>query len=603
MRYSKKPRIFLLISFLLLSTGLTAQHIKFVASASGAPTAGEPFELRYSLNAEPEEFAPPSLPGLQVVGGPNMSSSMTSINGNTTAEISYSYYVVAPREGNYNVGAATVKIGGRPYRSNSLRIKVLRGGNVPRTQQPAQEREEQTISQDAVKPGENLFLRAVPGKTTVYQGERLNLDFKLYTQVSVLDLQADKVPDMNGFWAEEIKNNNQQAQISSETYIGRLYKVATLKQSILFPERAGQLNIDPMEITTLVRQQAAPRSIMDQFFGGNYEDVKYQLKSPTVKIRVKPLPEAGKPAGFDGAVGKFVLSTRTDKSEVRANEAINLSITIRGNGNLKLLKSPDLKLPPDIERYDPKISDTINVDENGVYGSRTFTFLLIPRNEGKYEIPAYQFSFFDPEKGRYVTTSGEAIGLNVLKGDPAASQVYSSGQSSVSEKNKDIAYIRTGSTDLFNKEDSFFGSVLFYVLLCTPLLLIFAAWGYKRWTAVRNGDPLAVKSRKAAAIANRHLAAADSALSTGRKAAFYEAVSRGMYGYLADRFNISNADLNKEAIEATLRGKNVPEALLRQVLSVLNDCEMARYAPVSDISDAVFLENAKRTVYDIEKVL
>lgn len=417
-----------ILSVLLLWTGTlfangikpAMQDVKVTATVSKSVVGtGEAFEISFSVNGNIESFNPPPLNGFQVVGGPNQSSSYSSINGNTTASVAISYDLVGVKEGEYTIGPATFVVGGKHIKSNSVKIKVVKGRSVPQGNQgnaaPQRDRVAEGNSTDISK---RLFLRAVANKTNVYIGEQFSVSYKLYTNIDLVDNALDKLPDFNGFWSQEIKNNNPNVQWEIENYNGEKYHVATLKQMILFPERFGKLTLDPLAMTFVVRQAAPSNDPIEQFFGGSYKDTKYKIKSTPITINVKPLPEAGKPEGFNGAVGNFSIGANLDKSSVKANEALNYTLKITGSGNLKLLKAPELTLPADIEKYDPKVNDNINESISGVSGSRKYSFLLIPRHEGNYTIEPLKFSYFNPVTGKYTSLTAGSFAIKVAKGEP-----------------------------------------------------------------------------------------------------------------------------------------------------------------------------------------
>ena len=115
-----------------------------------------------------------------------------------------------------------------------------------------------------------------------------------------------------------------------------------------------------------------------------------------------------------------------------------------------------------------------------------------------------------------------------------------------------------------------------------------------------NSDQVKVRSRQAGKVAARHLANAKKELEAKNTKAFYEAVFKGIYGYLSDKLNISYADLDKETIAATLKSRNVNNDLVNQLLDTLDLCEMARYAPVTHISVQEVFDKAKSTINAIE---
>lgn len=601
-----KIRCYLLLVLLLPSAIGFAQGIKVTASvSSNQVAAGEQFEITFSTNGSPESFDPPAFNGFQVVGGPNQSSSYSSINGQTTANIAVGYVLVGIKEGEYTIGPATMLINGKQYRSNGIRIKVTKSRATPQRQAPSgtggqSGRVSRGNSQDISKL---LFMRAIASKTNVYQGEQIAVTYKLYANIAIVDNAPDKLPDFNGFWSQEIKNNSGNVQWKEEVYNGQRYHVAVLKEIILFPERFGKLTLDPLIMSFVVRKEVPSNDPIEQFFGGgSYEDVKYKVKTAPVTINVKQLPDAGKPDGFEGAVGQFSIAASVDKSSLKANEALNYTLRISGSGNLKLLKAPAVNFPADLEKYDPKINDRITESLSGVSGSREYSYLLIPRHEGNYTIEPLKFSYFNPTTHKYVTLSAGPFDLKVAKG-AAGSNVtaYSSAnQRDIKMLAKDIAYIKTGTSGLYKKGSAFYGSAAYYILLCLGPLLFIGAFAYRKKYRENNSDQIKVRGRNAGKMAAKHLANARKQLLAGDKKLFYQEIYKGLYQYLSDKFNIPAAELNKENITERLAESGIKVPLTNQLTETLDLCEMARYAPVTGIAEQEVFDKAKNIINDIE---
>lgn len=597
-----KIKYYILALILFVAGHVFAQDAKFVASASQTTVStGEQFQLTFSINADGGNFNPPDLSDFQLLSGPNVSNSMEFINGKATASSSVSYILAPTRVGTFTIGPATVIVNGKKLSSNPVKMTVLKRSAAQQNRNTGGGGTEAQASAGSTDLSKLLFLRAEIDKNNVYQGQPITVTYRIYTRVDILQSQVNKLPDLTGFWNEDVKMQ-QPAQFHTETYKGQRYNVADIKQTILFPEHAGNITIDPFEMTFIARVQSAPRDFMDQFFGGNSQEVNYPAKSLPVVVHVKPLPEAGKPAGFSGAVGKFSIEASVDKDHLKANEALNYKIKIRGSGNIKLLKDLNPNFPTDFEKYDPKITDTVTQTANGASGSRIYNYLVIPRHKGDYTIDPVTLSYFNPATGKYVTLTTGSFKIKVEKGINENNVTALSGddQEDVKLLNKDIRYIKTGDANLQAEGDRFFGSAGFYLLLlCGPVLCI-GAFFYRNQMRRNNADVAKVKSRRAGKVAARHLANANKELQANNTHAFYEAVFKGLYGYLSDKLNISYADLDRETITAALRAKSAKEETIGELLDTLDLCEMARYAPVTHISAQQVFEKAKGVINAIE---
>ncbi|MGV8880147.1 MAG: BatD family protein [Sphingobacteriaceae bacterium] len=596
-----KLKYAILLFLICSSRPLFADDVKFTASANSTSVGtGEQFEVTFTVNSDAERFMPPNLKDFMVLSGPNQSSSMSWINGVSSASISYSYDLMAVRTGEYIIGPAYINVEGHRIASNALKIKVVQGGGVSQNRRVSPQQDAQPITGRTNDIFRQLMIRAVVDQSSAYIGEQITLSYRLYTQVSLIGNNLDKLPDLNGFWSQEIKNPSQQVSWKTEIYNGEKYNVADLKQTILFPERSGDLVIDPLSMTFTVRQSEQATNLIEQFFGA-FEDVNYKIKSLPITIHVKPLPIIGKPANFSGAVGAFHIDASLDKNELKANEALNYKFKISGSGNLMLLNAPKMEFPPDFEKYDPTLTDSISENLNGVSGYREYAYLIIPRQEGNFTIPAPKFSYFDPSTGKYVDLTDKAFPVKVNKGIPQGNDatLLPDEQQDIKNVDNDIRYIKTDLPDFIRANDPFFSSVLYFMLLATGPFVWILALALGKWKARYKQDEMKLKSRKANKMAAKHLSDARRHLQSGDATAFYEAVFKGLYGYLSDKLNIPISGLNKASIAAQLQSKLLDEQAVAQLLETLDICEMARFSPISDGATKAVYEKAKNIINDI----
>jgi len=592
---------YVVILCLLWGHAAHGQDLTVTASVSQADiTTGIPFEVRFTVNGQAEKFHPPAFEGLRVVSGPNQSTSMRSINGKTTVSMSLGYRLVAEKPGQYTIQSAAVEANGKTVRSQALTVIVKQGsgGNSGGTNGTSGRAD----TRSSASASKQIFIRAVPDKREVYQGQQLTVSYKLYTNVQITGNMPGKMPALNGFWSRPLESTDRRTEWTEEVVDGVRYETTVLQQYILFPERSGQLQIDPMEMTFVIREPVASNDPFDRFFGGSYREVEHDLKSPVIPITVRPLPAEGKPAGFDGAVGNFTFTTAVDRAELKANDAVNYTLKISGSGNLQLINAPHVRIPEAIERYDPKVNDQLSESASGVSGSREFTYLMIPRHEGSYTLPPVSFSYFDPAAKRYVTLQGDPYSLQVAKGDGSQPTVgFAPGaQRDVKVLDNDIRYIKTRTPRFSTAGSGFWGSVGFVVLLLAGPVLFAVAWVYRNRQRAQNRDAGAVRNRNANKAAAKHLALARTHLHAGDRKLFYEAVYKGLYGYVADKLNIPGAALNKAYISEQLRERGAAEEIITRVEETFELCEMARFSPLSGISETDVYEKARQLINDME---
>lgn len=580
-----KWSLVLILSFFIWQF-VGAQEASFTASVSkNKVAAGEQFQVSFSINTNASNFNPPDFNNFIIYSGPNQSSSMQIINGSMSQTISINYILAAKREGKYSIGAASIQVGNKLLNTKPIVIEVTKG-NAQTQQGGANSNSKSNNGAYPEDVESNIFMRATVSKSKVYQGEQLLVTFKVYTRLNIVDNALSKAPSFNGFWSEEVPNPTRQSELHAEVLDGIQYQVAEIKKTILIPQRSGTLTIDPLEMEVVTRMKSKSRSnnFIDQFFGGGYQDIKLSIASKQIKVEVIPLPEKGRPENFNGAVGQLNIESSIKNNELKTDEGCNLTYTISGKGNLKLLEAFKLKLPADIETYDPKITDKINVSIDGVKGSRTFDYLLIPRYAGNYTIPGLQFSYFDPQKGQYISLPSPEFLMKVAKGAGGDGMSVSRGveKEDVRQLGNDIRFIKTNIPEFTQKQNALFGSSVFWVLLVIPVILylVFLIW-FRKFKK-ENADEQGTKKRKANSTAQKQLKLANEFLQKNDYNAFFEEVFKAIYGYIGNKLGLSVAELNKEKIRSQLEAKNIDKAIVNQLLELLETCEFARFAPVKN---------------------
>lgn len=584
-----------LLSILFICTiGLStyaADDVEFKASAPAQVIMGRPFQLTYSVNQRAKDLRAPEFADFDYIAGPytSQSSSTTFVNGKRTSSfnLTYTYTLVANKEGNFTIPAATIKVDGEQYTSNGVRIKVLPADQPDTRSNTQSQNSTSNPNTSSSASSENIFMRTLVSKTHVHEQEAIQLTYKLYfAGVDIAQLTNNtQLPEFKGFLKQEIELGEIQTEL--EHYNGRNYQTAVLYRTILFPQRSGDIVIDPAQFEALVRVQnrAQVRSIFDDFFN-SYTTVTKQLKSPGVTIHVAALP--AKPTAFGGGVGQFSLSSKISSTEIQANEAITLTLTLQGSGNMKLLKTPYVDWPEGFEVYDPKISNNFNVTTSGVSGSKTIEYLAIPRASGTYTIPPVQFAYYDTQSDTYKTLTTQEYTINITRGNNEESNATVVNnyvnKETVQQFGNDIHYIYTGEleTNTPNKEIIRFGSLLFWLCYIIPSLLAVLLFIIFRKQIKENADITRVRYKKANKVAQQRLKKAATLLKENKKDAFYEEIERAAWTYLSDRLSIPTAQLNKDNIAQILASKGISNEMIDEVRRVLSTAEFARYAPISD---------------------
>ena len=575
-----------ILFFILISTviGAWAHNITFTANAPEVVVSGDQFRLSYTINSQKvRDFRAPSIKEFEVLMGPSRStqSSTQIINGNvtSTSTITFTYILMAGKEGTYTIPGATIVADGNNYTSNSVEIKVL----PPDQSAGAGSGNSRNSSRNQANSGKitdkELFMMATASKTNVYEQEAILLTYKVYTQVNLTELRGD-IPDLKGFHTQEVELPNQKTW-TLEHYNGRNYNTTIWRQLVLFPQQTGKIEIPSVTFGGTVSQMVASADPFDAFFnGGNYVNITKNLVTPKLTINVKELP-AGKPANFSGGVGEFTLSSSISTQELKTNDAVTIKLVISGTGNMKLINTPEVGFPQDFEIYDPKVDNKFNLTRNGLAGNKVIEYLAIPRHAGTYTIPPIEFSYFDLKSQSYKTLKTDAYTLNVAKGEGNSDQVVANFTSKEDLKvlGQDIRYIKTGDTRLTQKDDYFYGSTSYWLWYIVPLALFIAFMVIYRKQAMENANVAKVRTKKANKVATKRMKNAGKLLAEKKSEAFYDEVLKALWGYISDKLSIPLSQLSKDNIEEELQKHQVADELIKEFINNLNDCEFARYAP------------------------
>lgn len=589
---------FLLCALLTAYSYASAQDAVMNVRCRSTVPAGQPFQITFDVNARASNFKMPSFKGLTLMSGPStgFSSSMSIINGQVTQSVSntFTIVVVADQEGTANVGAASCTVDGKTVSSRPFSIKVDKeapqsannqqgGWGQPRGNQRQQQQQQQPAQEPAKTiDGNTLFARASINKSNLYQGEEAIIVYKIYTQVPLTQFQIDKLPRNKGFWSEDLSENMTQVKQYTENYNGRQYQVAEIRRGALYPQESGKLNIAPLktDVVAIVQTRAQRQrtgTILDFFIDDPFFNIPQQqavvksLTSNSINVNVKPLPEA--PDGFAGGVGNFSVSAKSDLKELHANEAFTYTVTISGRGNLSLLEAPQIDFPKGLETYEPRVIDNINKGDNGLSGSRTFEWIITPQTQGEYDMPAFDYIYFDPATGSYVTKQCNKVHIKVTK--PLHN---TTSKSDVTELNSDIHHIMKHSR--LYKADSIGRIPLFFWLaLLIPLLISASVVVYARRQQEIAGDEASMRLQRANKLAKKRLRNAEKYLNSGNDEQFYEEIYKALWGGIADKFNIPLASLSSDTIRQQLAEKHVDEGLQQQILDTLKDVDFARFAP------------------------
>lgn len=551
----------------------------------------ERLRVEFTMNKDGDNFSPPPFEGFKVVMGPSQSISSSWVNGKRSFSKTYSYILMPTARGNFTIKQATIEIDGETYKTLPKTVEVTAAVDKPNDQK--------TVDDVA---DESLHLVAEVSKGSPYLNEAVTVVYKLYVSpnISVTNYRPLDNPKYNNFWSQEIPVTKHTAQ--NGTYQGKPYRYVVLKKMVLYPQKAGQLEIEPLSLEIFVD---VPTNRRDFFGGRIYTQTSKTVSAGRRTLNVKALPETGKPANFGGAVGDFEFSVTASKNQLNASESLQAVVEVSGKGNLKLFQLPEPELPSSLEVYEPEYEENIQTYTSGMEGKVSNNYTIVPSFRGKYPIPSISFSYFNPNTERYVTLNSEEINIEVLEGPTSTSSNNAIGapsnQQVVVPTGKQFHFIKLTPNLSPIGVDYFFGSNTFYMLMFLPLLLIpIAIFSFKKREAIAH-DVEGNKVKKANKLAKKYLSTAKKEL--GNKEAFYVALEKGLHNYLKAKLKIETSEFSKEKITSILLDKKVDTADVEGFIELLKNCEMARYSPFSDVQMQNDYDKASEVISNLDKQL
>lgn len=569
--------IFSLFTFLIKVSGQS-----FVAEAPSQVSVGEQFRLTYKINTQNVSgFKIEKMPDeLEILIGPSTSSqsSFQIINGHTTStsSITYTYILCANKNGNYDIPKAQIVANGKRITSNAIKIHVV--GNYQNKSNSTSPNRGNTQQAAGTRiSNSDLFIKVTANKKKVYEQEPVLLTYKVYTLVDLTQLEG-KMPDLKGFYSQEVKLP-QQKSFKIETINGRPYRTVTGSQYVMFPQKTGKLDIPSLTFNGVVVLSNRSVDPFEAFFNGGsgYIEVKQKITAPGVTIDVEPLPT--RPADFSGGVGSFTINGQLNKNTTKANEPVSIKVTIKGVGNLKLIKAPSVQFPKDFDKFDPKITDNTKLTTNGIEGSYIYDYLAIPRHPGKYEIPPIELTYFDTLEKGYKTIRTKSFVLNVEKGDKMSSTSNYTGQEDLKQLNNDIRFIKTGKSSIHEINDFFFGSYEYIISIIIILSGFTCLLVILRKRTLDSSNIGKIRGKKANKLATKRLKFANKLMCAKKQKEFYDEVLRALWGYIGDKLNMPIERISKENISSCLTDCNISEETIKEFISVIDECEYERYAP------------------------
>ena len=548
----------------------------------------ERLRVSFEMNQNGDNFIPPTFDGFSVIGGPNQSVSNSWVNGVRSFSKTYTYFVTPSRKGKLTIGQASIEIEGEVYKTSPKQVEVTEAVNNPNSPQ----------ARATAIADDNLHLVAEISKSKPYLNEAVTVIYKLYfsSEISVSNVNEVEMPKYSDFWSHLIPIPK--LEIKRGEYKGEVYNYVTWRKAVLYPQKAGKLTLEPLTLNVSVDVTTNRRD----FFGNRvYQKTPKVITAGRRSINVRPLPEAGKPANFEGAVGAFDLTVKFNKTALKSSESFQATVKVSGRGNLKLFSLPKLSAPSSLEVYEPEHKESIKTNLLGMQGSIEDTYTIVPRYQGNYPIPPLTFSYFDPVKESYVTLNSKEALIDVFEGPVAANPSQQGNpikQAPLINENY-FDFIKLETSLIPFEREVLYRSTRFWLLLFSPYLLYFLVSFLKRRNESKVINPVTARQKHANRLAKKYLSSAKKAL--GEKERFYDALERALHNYLKAKLSIETSEFSKERTVSLLKEKNSQTSSISAFVSILEKCEAARYAPSSNVTMQEDFDLAVETIAVLDR--
>lgn len=576
-----------LILFLLCFQGLLAQ-VQFEARVSKTTLGlNERLRIDFVMNIDGDNFVQPSFEGFRIIAGPSQQVSQSWINGRTSFEKSYSYFLLPAQKGILTIRQAVIEFNGQIYKTQPIKINVTAATEQPRDPNDSQ------ISAD-----NNLYLVADITNTNPYINQPITVVYKLYFSynIGIDNWKELSKPKYNDFWSQNIEIKQLVAE--EGMFKGEKYRYVVLKKVILYPQKSGKLTIEPLAMDVDVKLPTNRRNMFGQV---EVIDGNKRVSAGAKTINVRALPEAGKPVDFTGAVGKFDFKAIPSKTTLKNGESLDLVLSVTGTGNLKLFTLPKPEVPNALEMYDAVHTEKVNTPLSGMNGQISDSYTIVPQYKGDYVIKPMHFSYFDLGTGTYKTISSSEIKISVLDGPSQTAETHntaSAGKNKI-EPAEQFRYIDLRTTLTSSKEAIFFQSNKFYTLLFLPFLLLPIIVLFKKKKEAIDSDVFGNRIKMNNRLAKKYLSEAKKQINN--KELFYIALEKAMHNFLKAKLHIETSEMSKDNIQELLLSRKANPQAVSDFISLTENCEIARYAPSSSAAIQHDFDKAIAIISELEK--
>jgi len=568
-----------LVGALMFASSMFGAELKPTLSVDdNSITLNDQIQLTINLeNADNFPSIPLDLEGFSIISGPSQTSSFQMINGKTSSSKKLIYLIAPNKTGNLTLGPLKFKYKGKTYQTNKVTVRV-RKSNVST--------QNQNYTGQSTKPrtgnpssGDPIFIKAEVDRSTVYTGEQVTVTYRLYTRLNARSYSLEKQPNAVGFWSEEIPTPKQPT--GAERVINGLrYNTFVIKRTAYFPTESGKLTLDPLTLTVEVQAQSRRRSPFDDFFSNDPffgQTVTKRVVSDSVEIEAKPIPQQGRPASFIGAVGQFTLDSSLDTTVVHVDEAVGITVNLKGSGNISTIGTPEVKTQPNLDMFDPEVKKNSDIKSGELSGSIKYQYVFIPREDGTVQLPNLAFSYFNPSDKKFHTLKTGSYAVKVLPLDqPEVASGSGYSKEEVKLLNSDIRYLKPKLSSLKSVDSAYYKQWTFYAVLLLSIAVIGGSIGYRYWWKRWGQDTVYLRRKNAMKRAKRKLSEANTNVE-GKE--YYSLLNRAVLGFIGDRCNIAENAFKTDELTQILEKQSVPDDTINEVKSFLATCDAGRFAP------------------------
>ena len=579
------------IFILFLFTQAVFAQVQFEAKVT-KQTLGlnETLRVDFIMNDDGDNFTPPNFEGFRIVGGPSQSVSQSWVNGRSSFQKSYIYFLMPTQKGTLTIKPAAIEIRGQIHKTNPVKITVTNA-----VQRPRQPGEPEPVNID-----DAIHLVAEISKMNPYINEPITVVYKLYLSynVGISNWRELEKPKYNDFWSQNIDIKQMVAE--QGTFNGEPVRYVVLRKTVLYPQKSGRLVIEPLSLDLDIQ---VPTGRRDWFGRMQIGQDNKRVSAGVKTINVRALPEAGKPDNFSGAVGSFDFSVKPSKTMLKNGESLDLTVSVSGKGNLKLFDLPKPVVPSALEMYDPVRKENVQTPLSGMNGRISDTYTIVPTYKGNYPVKPMSFSYFDIQSRKYKTITSPEIMIKVLDGPgaPQASDAVASsetGKQQISSTDQ-FKFIKLKTKLVSTNQKDFYGSGLFYGLLLAPFLIIPVIVLARKKKEALDRDVTGNKLRTSNRLVKKYLSEARKNIADKEK--FYIALERALHNFLKAKLGIETSEMSKERIRELLLSRNAQQQTITDFVKLVEDCEFARYAPATSTAIQHDYDKAARVISELEK--